>query len=126
METSIVASLIVAVIVSLITTRLAFHRFRDEKGWERRAEAYDDVVAALHEMSVVLEAEIRTLSCRTNPTDEEQEKRDAKYSEEKRKVARVAALGGYILRKDARDELKEFLRPKSDPNDSWDDVLVNS
>ena len=126
MESSVIASLIVAVIASLITSQLAFHRFRSQKGWERRAKAYDDVVIALHEMSLALQTEVRALVGGRALSDEEQENCDTKYSEARLEVARVATLGGYILGSDARDKLRDFLELKSDPNDSWDEVIINS
>ena len=119
MESSVVASLIVAVIATLITSQLAFHRFRSQK-------AYDDVVIALHEMSSALQTEVTALVGGRTLSDEEQQKCEAKYSEARLEVARVATLGGYILGSDARDELKNFLELKSDPNDSWGEVVINS
>ncbi len=126
MESSVIASLIVAVIASLITSQLAFHRFRSQKGWERRAKAYDDVVIALHQMSLVLQTEVRAVVSGRVLSDKEQKKCNARYSEARLEVARVATLGGYILGSDARDELKNFLELKSDPNDSWGEVVINS
>ena len=123
---SIVTTLFVAIIGSLITAQLAFHRFRNEKGWERRAKAYDDVVTALHHMSLVLEAEMKAQPGERDPEGDEDKERDAEYAESRRKVAHVATLGGYILGDEARSVLNEFLDRRSDPNNSWDELVFNA
>src|SRR6266436_7586330 len=47
---NIVIGLISGGLSTWITYRLAFRRFRAEKSWERRADAYSRIIEALHNL----------------------------------------------------------------------------
>ncbi len=45
---NILTGIVIAVISSLIATHLALKRFRTEKWWERKVDAYLKIIEALH------------------------------------------------------------------------------
>jgi hypothetical protein len=54
--TSIAPSLVVAVFTAIFTVRLSLRRFRAERWWERKADAYSRIVEALHNAMEYCEA----------------------------------------------------------------------
>ena len=44
---NIAAGLFVAVVTSVVTVRLSIKRFRSERWWERKVEAYTDLLSSL-------------------------------------------------------------------------------
>lgn len=46
----ILVGLVIAVVTAVVTVKLAFRRFRSERWWEKKAEAYSKIVEALHHM----------------------------------------------------------------------------
>ena len=47
----LLVGLVVAVVASLVTVRLSLKRFYAERWWDRKADAYTRVIAALHQMN---------------------------------------------------------------------------
>ena len=55
---NILVSVLVGVASALVATYLAFRRFRAEKLWEKKVDAYTRLITAAHEMRRAREAEI--------------------------------------------------------------------
>lgn len=47
---SFISSVVIAVVVAMVTVRLALKRFHTEKWWERKSTAYVSIIEALHHM----------------------------------------------------------------------------
>src|SRR6266536_1374619 len=45
---AILPGLVIAVVTAIITVRLALRRFYSERWWERKAQAYSDILEALY------------------------------------------------------------------------------
>lgn len=100
METEFVkfiAQAAISVSGAFLAAGLASRRFRTEKWWERKANAYTDLVSALHEMkwpsSEGLDAEIE--GARHSP--EEVEKLWAQFRLARRNVWRIADASAFLV-----------------------------
>ncbi|MGA2174459.1 MAG: hypothetical protein ABSH38_05700 [Verrucomicrobiota bacterium] len=114
--TNAVPSIVVGVCTAIISVRLALRRYRAERWWERKAEAYSRIVDALHALVEY---------CSTM-ADVEQ---GVRYSEERQKelgdechrayleLRKATGIGAYIV----SDEVAAVLatleaRPRLDPD----------
>ncbi|WP_412060358.1 hypothetical protein [Rubrivirga sp. IMCC45206] len=52
---AVAPSLVVAVLAALLGVRLALRRFRSERWWERKAEAYTDLISAVYRFSTTFD-----------------------------------------------------------------------
>ena len=107
-----------------LTYRLAFRRFRAEKWWERRADAYSDILEALHESLSFATTNIAYMKsgCEVPPEqDAEVRKRAAAANIE---IRRAANVGKLFLSSAALNRLAQFLN-ESDKHkaDNWTDYL---
>ena len=84
--------------------------FRHQKRWERKVDAYDRVVNALHDVLDVRSSDMEDVAKgRLAPA-----KREAievkMYWKAKKEIARAYSLGGYLLPLDAKDRLGRYLK----------------
>jgi len=98
------------VMVALVAVRLALGRFRDEKWWERKYEAYSQMLTSLHRLrkSYSTEAEI-TLRDR-EPTPEQKLEWAADYKSGSDDLTRHADLGNFLISQEAVDLIHRFGR----------------
>src|SRR5438874_1304929 len=60
MLTNLIVSVVVGIATAILTTYLTFKRFRAEKLWERKVDAYTRLINAAHEMKRTRDLEILT------------------------------------------------------------------
>ena len=96
---SITTGLVVSIATALVTVRLALRRFRDERLWVRRVDAYQTVLVALHHASRHCAAELAPYLSQSEyqPTEAERRKIRAAYSE----IYKAIDLGSFLLSDDA-------------------------
>lgn len=101
-------TLLVAVATSWVTVRLSLNRFRSERWWERKADAYAKVIEALHHAKEFpdrhLEAEYEGREV-SKEADRELRTRSKEANAEVRRVANVEA---FLLSDEAMARLRRF------------------
>ncbi len=118
--TSIVPSVVSGATVALVTVPIALRRFRAERLWERRLQAYADVLVALsHVRRYLREAlseieEAKTLSPEANTALAD---KSSKGIEE---IRRAAALGALILDPKGAVRLEQLEADLDDPHHNMD------
>lgn len=118
--TSVVPSVVSGATVALLTVPIALRRFRAERLWERRLQAYADVLVALsHVRRYLKEAlseieESKTLSPEANAALAD---RANKGIED---IRRAAALGALILDHDGAARLEQLEADLDDPHHNMD------
>lgn len=104
---NIAAGLFVAVVTSVVTVRLSIKRFRSERWWERKVEAYTDLLAALSDSKryANLQARVRLTQSESNQAADrlEEQHRDA-YD----RLRRATTVGSFILSKDVAQRLEDL------------------
>lgn len=78
MNAAIVAgafSLIGGAFWSYLTVYFALRRFRSERWWDRKADAYSRIIESLHHMTVYCEMELREQATGVPPSEEYQKER---------------------------------------------------
>ena len=112
---TILSGVVVAFASAWITVRLSFRQFRSERWWERKVEAYDRIISALHDSTTYAEAKF-SAHC------EERELKNSELAKKSRdahlEIQRAADMGAYLLSKEARERL---VRYRNACKQEWDD-----
>ncbi len=118
----------VAITTAIVTVHLSIRRFRTEKWWEIRAEAYHRVIEALHNAKAFsdthLKADMEDLAI-----SPEREKEVSEQSEKAvREITHAIDLGRYLLSKEALDRLKRYQTDRAAAADttSWQRYLMDT
>ncbi len=97
-----------ALLIALITVRLALSRYKREKHWERKLQAYSDVLAALGTMNQIINQWIRDeMRERTQP--ELEDKHVQRYASAMQKIEETAAVAALVLGPEVDQLIKNFL-----------------
>lgn len=125
---ALITSLVIAPLSSYITVRLSLSKFKEEKLWERRIDAYERVLDALHVIkknNAKWDNALR--SDRPTPTTEELEELDEKRIEAMNFLERALDLGEFILPKDVITDIRslfEKLRGLEITEDNFNEIYT--
>lgn len=118
------SSCAVAVLASWVTVRLSIKRFRAERWWDRKYEAYSRIMQALHDWKRCCEHEIARETVEHFRSSEAYERElNERRNESAAELRKLMDMGSFILSKDATDEL-DRLR-KREPADWRTDGLLS-
>jgi hypothetical protein len=108
--TNLVLAIASAIVSALITVHLALKRFRAERWWERKADAYSAIIEALHHMKRGIGDDLRGIEQNRPPPDDERDKElTARYAKASDEVHKAADLGSFLLSDQASEALKELM-----------------
>jgi len=96
------------VLVAWVAVRLALNRFRQEKWWERKYEAYAEILTSLHRLrkSVVVEYEMDSRG--REPTEEQKAEWKADFKRGSSDLMRHTDLGDFLISPATVALLKRF------------------
>jgi len=108
-------------ITAWITVKLALRRFYTEKWWERKAQAYSEIIGSLAKMRICFDKwedeELRYKEIRA----EARKKVNEEYANAKRVIVNAEAEGSFIISEKAAEVLNLFLKElqKEDIQGDW-------
>lgn len=94
---SFISSLIVAVVTALLTVRLSSRRFYSERWWERKADAYTDIIEALHAKLEFLDAFFALRYDDAPLTTEDVDRMRSASKEADKKVDKLVHIGTFVI-----------------------------
>ena len=106
---NILTGIVIAAVSSWITVQLSLRRFRAEKSWEKKAEAYERVIEALHHAKAFSYIQMKANSLGTNVSDERVEVLREKAGKSWLEIELAADVGSFILSEKAHGRLKKYL-----------------
>ena len=117
---TIITGLILSIVTALVTVRLALGRFRAERLWVRRVDAYQAVLEALHHASRDCRVErARYLSpSEHQPSEAERRKIHEAYAA----ISKAIDLGSFLLSDEAAtclNKLEKGLREAREPGEDF-------
>lgn len=123
----IAGALLIAIVSSLVTAQFALWRFRKSNWWERKAQAYEDVISALADLALVLGAYWEEVQGTTTMSSEEQAKAEDTTSSAITKVQLTAYTGGFLISKKAKKRLEEYIKDArhEDREAGWHMVILD-
>jgi len=109
MET-VFSSLLIAIVVSWLTTQFALRRFYRERWWEKKYNTYEAIFNALHNMSQGFDAERYVLNdTLLGEKDARAEHLQNNFEDGRDEIRRIIALGEFILSRESVTELQKIL-----------------
>jgi ABC-type nitrate/sulfonate/bicarbonate transport system substrate-binding protein len=121
---SLLPSLIVGICTAIFSVRLALRRFHAERWWERKAEAYSQIVEALYHAMEYCAAHSDEDTTGQQISEEREKELSEGYVRAYRELRKATSVGAYII----SDEVAEVLaklekRPRLDPKDcAWFEI----
>jgi hypothetical protein len=105
----VLTGVVVGVVCTWITARLAIQRFRAEWLWERRADAYKAVIEALHNAKAVSTTYLRMEEHREEPTEKMQNDLNLRANLARNAIEKAIDVGSFLLSENAIDRLEKYM-----------------
>ncbi|WP_063669693.1 hypothetical protein [Aliivibrio fischeri] len=109
----IVVAVIIAGISSFITVRLSLNKFRTEKWWEKRVEAYERVLEAFYQAKRYSSEHLDADYLETHISKERDEELIAYSRKAKNEIERVSDIGSFLLSATAMNVIHEYQKEKN-------------
>jgi len=108
-------------ITAWITVKLALRRFYTEKWWERKAQAYSEIIGSLAKMRVCFDKWEEELFEHKKTSPEARKRVSEEYASAKRVIENAVAAGSFIVSEEAAQVLGSFLKElqKEDIRGNW-------
>ena len=106
--TGVVIAIVSAVVSAIVTVFLAFRRFRRERWWERKADAYSSAIKAFHDLECAISEGMVSL-CSSRMGEEQQGERAKHCERALAEVTWVLQASSFIMCPEAHDLLKGFV-----------------
>jgi hypothetical protein len=121
-------TLFIAVVSAWVTVQLSLRRFRTERWWERKVEAYERVIAVLYDAKASANDRLEAVTHCRELSDETQQELSAQTRAAHKQIARAIELGAFLLSDEAQARLTRYLKEDSEAYDitageDWIEVL---
>ncbi len=117
---AIPTAIFIAAVSSWITVQLSLRKFRREKWWERKADAYANVIEALHYSKQFSEEHFEAaIKGREISPDKDAELR-AEAKKANAEISRVASMGAFLLDDKAINRLALLGREENEAGNTTD------
>ena len=115
------ASLAVSLITAYVTVRLALKQFHVQRWWDRKAEAYSELLSELAGLLYTFGEQWDDAVWIKRLSDEDHARLRKLYKAAREKLIRASAGGSYALSSDTRDELSSLVAElsKEDSEGNW-------
>lgn len=107
---TILTGVLIATATSFITVRLSIHRFRTEKWWERRVDAYIQVIEAFHHSKALVDAQWDAEAKGKELPEDRINEILTRAREANKEIDRAIDLSGFFLCSEARERLFKYRR----------------
>jgi len=97
-------------ITAWITVKLALRRFYTEKWWERKAQAYSEIIGSLARMRMYFSRWGEELIEHRVMSREEKEKFEKEYRLAREVIGNAVAVGSFVISEKTADLLEAFLK----------------
>lgn len=104
----ILSGIAIAGISSWVTVQLSLHRFRSEKWWEKRVNAYERVIEAFHNSKKFDSEYMRAEELRREVSDERDAELRKLASQARDEILKASDVGSFVLSKNALSILAKY------------------
>jgi hypothetical protein len=99
-------------VTAFITTTLNLRRYRSEKWWEKKSEAYAKIIQALHHATNTLLEWAEQDMIGDDVPEEKAKRLDEDYKNARLEIETATGIGAYIISKEVADVLVQLKRRK--------------
>ena len=119
--TALIPAIIIAIIAPYLTVKLSMKQFYSEKWWEKKAEAYSQIIEHLSYLQYYFGEWLNEGVGIRNLGGKDTERLSEGYRKARESIAKAAAIGAYIISDDTATALVKLLREleKEDPRGNW-------
>lgn len=115
--TKVSIGFIIAIVSSIITTKIALNKFYSEKWWARKEQAYIEIIDALYDLIQFCEIKKEDYGDGTNIHPDKMKEITQKYTEGYWKIKKSTDIGSFVISEEAKTVLKNLRdKPKLDWN----------
>lgn len=105
---NIFTAIVIAAVSSWITIRLSLNRFRTEKWWERRVDAYSKVIEALHNSKAFSHQNLEAVYVGKGLPDERDKELSHRAKIAEDDIMKAIDVGAFLLSDEALSCLKQY------------------
>lgn len=104
----IIQPIFISIIVAVITVKLSLKKFRSEKWWEKKAEAYSKIVDALHQLKNYCEQKLPAEYGEPSLSPEKEKELGQQYQTAYRELVKTLDVGSFIITDEAVKILETY------------------
>ena len=116
---AIIVGIIVAAVSSWITVQLSLRKFRTEKWWELKAEAYSKIIGALHNSKAFADEHLNAHNRGYKISEEKEKEVRRRANEAKEKISKAVDIGAFLLSERALARLKQYQKDAQAGAEDW-------
>jgi hypothetical protein len=122
---NVLTAILIAAISAWITVQLSLRRFRTEKWWERKVDAYSRVIEALHNSKAFSDQYLHATYQGRELSEERQAELRLRARAARDDILKAMDVGAFLFSKEALDRLKQYQKDEEDASkhESWHDHL---
>ena len=100
--------LAIAIATAVVTTRLALNRFRAERWWERKVDAYTQILDSLFDARQMLRSMRSELVEDSRPGEEQRQALESRAHAAWRVIEKHTTVGSFLISREAAELLQEL------------------
>ena len=124
--TALIPALLVSIITALVTVRLSLKQFHSKRLWDKKAEAYYQILEHLSYLKYYYGEWLNDLQFDLNIGEDRKKKLSEGYHQAKESITKASAIGELIVSESATKSMSELLSEifkqhlNEDPNEAFE------
>ena len=122
---AIFTGIVIAAVSSWITVQLSLKRFRSERWWERKAQAYEKIIGALHDSKAFADKHLEAEYGGRKVAEEKDKELRARSKVAHEEIEKAIDTGSFLLSDEALSRLKQYQKDMEKASDTqmWFEYL---
>jgi hypothetical protein len=120
---NVLTGIVIAAVSAWIAVQLSLRRFRAEKWWERKVDAYSRIIEALHNSKTWTDEHLDAESHAREIPEEKEKELTGRARAAHDEIRKAINVGGFLLSDEALNRLRQFEKESNKKHDSWVDYL---
>jgi hypothetical protein len=122
---AIFTGIVIAAVSSWITVQLSLKRFRSERWWERKAQAYEKIIGALHDSKAFADKHLEAEYSGRKIAEEKDKELRARSKVAHEEIEKAIDTGSFLLSDEALSRLKQYQKDMEKASDTqmWFEYL---
>jgi hypothetical protein len=126
---TLLTGIVIAVISAWVTVQLSLRRFRTERWWERKVNAYERVITALYDAKASANQRQEAVIHNRELSEETQNGLSAKSMAARKETARAIEIGAFLLSNETLSRLQQYRQEEHSAYDvpiaDWREAIDN-